>query len=70
MFSAFFISALYCFVFFFKNELSRSTFLLCMKLSWSTASRIVLYSLELIFHAAKLINLLHTSWSVARPSYG
>lgn len=48
MFSAFFISALYCFVFFFKNELSRSTFLLCMKLSWSTANRIVLYSLDLI----------------------
>lgn len=28
MFSAFFISALYCFVFFFKNELSRSIFYL------------------------------------------
>ena len=48
MFWAFLISALYCFVSFFKNEFRRSTFLLCMKLSWSTASSIVLYSLELM----------------------
>ena len=47
MFSAFFTSALYCFVLFFKNELRRSTVLLCMKLSWSTVNNIVLYSLEL-----------------------
>ena len=48
MFWAFLISALYCFVSFFKNEFSKSIFLLCMKLSWSIASRMVLYSLELM----------------------